>query len=185
MQQLILLAQFMKIGLFSIGGGLATLPFLYELARNTNYITSSQLTDMIAISQCTPGPIGINIATYIGQHNNGIIGGITTTLALVFPSFIIICIISKMLKKYEDSKFIKKLFSLLRPCAIGFMLSALFSIVLIAIFNSETISLNLFNTFNLKAFTLMIILLVCVFKFKHHPLFYLLISGIIGILINL
>ena len=93
MQYLTLMLEFFKIGLFSVGGGLATLPFLFDLAEKYNWFTASELTNMIAVSESTPGPIGVNMATYVGNTVGGVFGGITTTLSLVTPSLIVIYII--------------------------------------------------------------------------------------------
>ena len=94
--------EFFKIGLFSIGGGLATLPFLQDLADKTDWLTASELVDMIAISESTPGAIGINTATFVGYKAGGVIGGITTTLGIITPSIIIILLIAHFFKKVVD-----------------------------------------------------------------------------------
>ena len=99
-----LMIEFFKTGLFAIGGGLATLPFLYELSEKTGWFTTTDISNMIAISESTPGPIGINMSTYVGFHTAGLLGGIVTTLSLVLPSIIIIEIISKVLTKFKESK---------------------------------------------------------------------------------
>src|SRR5699024_7366077 len=98
---------FFKIGLFSIGGGLATLPFLQELANNYNWISSEELIDMIAISESTPGPIGINTATFVGYKAAGIFGGIVTTLGIVTPSIIIIIIIAHYFKRFNEKPLVQ------------------------------------------------------------------------------
>ena len=94
---LILFLEFFKIGLFSVGGGLATLPFLYELANKYPWLTTNNIADMIAVSESTPGPIGVNMATYAGFHASGLLGGIISTLGLVTPSIIVIIIIAGIL----------------------------------------------------------------------------------------
>ena len=99
---LILFLEFFKVGLFTIGGGLASLPFLYELAEKYTWITKPMIADMIAISQSTPGPIGINMATYVGFKSGGILGGIIATFAIVLPSFITIIIIANFLNKFKN-----------------------------------------------------------------------------------
>ena len=165
--------EFFKIGLFAIGGGLATIPFLYELSNQTNWISFSEISNMIAISESTPGPLGVNMATYTGFLTNGIIGGITATLGLVLPSLIIIIIISKFLNKFGQNKIIKKLFYGLRAGVIALILIAGFNILKATLF-VDNFSIKFFET------ALFILLLILLQKTKLHPIFFILISGIIG-----
>ena len=145
---LILFLEFFKVGLFTIGGGLASLPFLYELAEKYTWITKSMIADMIAISQSTPGPIGINMATYVGFKSGGILGGIIATFAIVLPSFIIIIIIANFLNKFKNSKLVDSAFKGLRPTVTGLIAVAWFEIIKISIINVN----NLFDiAINFKA----------------------------------
>ncbi len=96
--------EFFKTGLFAVGGGMATLPFLYDMAEKTEWFTSGQLADMIAVSESTPGPIGVNMATYVGFTTAGIGGAIIATIGLITPSIIIIIIISYFLKSFRENK---------------------------------------------------------------------------------
>ena len=107
--------EFFKAGLFAIGGGMATVPFLQEMGDATGWFTSAELADMIAISESTPGPIGVNMATYVGNVTAGIPGGIIATLGLVTPSVIIILIVATVLKKFRDNKYVNSAFYGLRP----------------------------------------------------------------------
>ena len=93
---LLLYLEFFKVGLFAVGGGLATLPFLYDLADKYAWLTNSMIGDMIAISESTPGPMGVNMATYVGFQNSGIIGCFISTLGLITPSIIVIIIVSNV-----------------------------------------------------------------------------------------
>ena len=104
MTYVILFFEFFKIGLFAVGGGLATLPFLYELAGKYTWFDEAMLGNMIAVSQSTPGPIGINMATYAGFNAAGILGGILATVGLVTPSVIIIIIVAHVLNKFKESQ---------------------------------------------------------------------------------
>ena len=115
--ELLLLAfyEFFKTGLFALGGGLATIPFLTEMMNKYHWFTADMLTDMIAVSESTPGAIGINMATYTGYHINGVLGGIVATLGLVAPSIIVICIVAQFLKKFKDSELVKSVFYGIRP----------------------------------------------------------------------
>ena len=119
MSLLILIFEFFKIGLFSIGGGLATLPFLYRLADKYPWFSAKQIPDMIAVSESTPGPLGINMATYTGFQHSGVIGSIAATFGLVLPSVIIIILISKVLEKFRSNKYVEYAFYGLRPAVLG------------------------------------------------------------------
>ena len=178
---LLLFYEFFKIGLFSVGGGLATIPFLYDLAsRHPEWYTAKDVADMIAISESTPGPIGVNMATYAGYQTSGILGGIIATLGLIAPAIIIIFIVAKILDAFKDNKYVKGAFYGLRPASIGLILAALYGVVKIALvnINSETVG----GFFNYKA----IILAVCLFllqKFfkKLHPIALIGIAAVVGI----
>lgn len=165
--------EFFKIGLFAIGGGLVTIPFLYSLSEKTAWFSQSQISDMIAISEATPGPLGVNMATYTGFLTNGIIGGITATLGLVTPSIIVIIIIANFLNKFGKNKTVKKIFYGLRAGVVALILIAGINILKEALFTSE-FSLKIFETL---IFSLLLILLQ---KTKLHPVVFIIISGIIG-----
>lgn len=102
--------EFFKAGLFAIGGGMATLPFLYDISDKTGWFTYGQLADMVAISESTPGPIGVNMATYVGFTTAGIPGSVIATLGLITPSIIIILIIAGFLKAFKDNNTSSTLF---------------------------------------------------------------------------
>ena len=173
--------EFFKIGLFSIGGGLATIPFLYDLAsRHPEWYTAKDVADMIAISESTPGPIGVNMATFAGYQTAGILGGIIATLGLVAPAIIIIYIVAKILSAFKDSKYVKGAFYGLRPASIGLILAALFGVVKIALINLDAKTVGGF--FNIKAIILAVCLFVLqkVFK-KLHPIALIGIAAVVGI----
>ena len=117
--------EFFKIGLFAVGGGMATIPFLYDLSDRTGWFTHTQLADMIAISESTPGPIGVNMATYVGYEMSGIPGSIFTTLGFVAPSIIIIIIVSLFLQRFRENRYVESAFYGLRPASSGLIASAL------------------------------------------------------------
>ena len=102
--------EFFKVGLFSVGGGLATLPFLYDISDTTGWFTHGQLADMLAISESTPGPIGINMATYVGFTTGGIPGAVIATVGIITPSIIVILLIAKFLQAFRDNKYVKGAF---------------------------------------------------------------------------
>lgn len=173
-----LFLEFFKIGLFAIGGGLATLPFLYELSTKTNWFLTSDISNMIAISESTPGPLGVNMATYAGFLTSGILGGIIATLGLVTPSVIIIVIVSKFLEKFSKNTLVKKIFYGLRAGVIALILLAGLDILKEVLFNAN-FSLKIFETI------LFLVFLIMLQKTKLHPIFLILISGIIGGVLSL
>ena len=198
-----LFIEFFIIGLCAFGGGLATIPFLEELSQTTGWFTLDQLADMIAISESTPGAIGINMSTYVGYivgqqiYNNlfmGFVGGVVGTLGLVSPSIIVILIISQFLKKFRDAKVVNWAFYGLRAASFGLICNAAFSIFKIAIINADafdTVSKENFwptfgealtNLFDYKCLILGAILGFLIFKFKKHPLIYIAGAAIIGII---
>ncbi|MBU5488860.1 chromate transporter [Clostridium sp. MSJ-8] len=178
--------EFFKTGLFSIGGGLATLPFLYDISNKTHWFTYNDLTNMLAISESTPGPIGINMSTYVGFTISGIIGSILATIAIITPSIIIVIIISKCLNIFKESKYVQSAFYGIRPASTALIFAALISICKISFFNfSKYITLtNIINILNVKGLILAIALFFLMKHTKKHPVFYILTSAIIGIIFN-
>jgi chromate transporter len=124
MTYLHLFFEFFKTGLLAIGGGLTTIPFLSDIAEKHDWYTQQELTFIIAISESTPGPLGINMATYAGFSTAGILGGIIATLSLVLPSVIIVLIISRFMEKFGKSRIIIGMFEFLRPAAAGLIFGA-------------------------------------------------------------
>ncbi len=173
----LLFIEFFKIGLFSIGGGLATLPFLYELASKYHWIDSSMISNMIAISESTPGPIGINMATYCGFKVSGILGGIIASLALVMPAFFIIIFIFKFLDKFNENFYINSIFYGIKPAVI-----ALIIIPCITLMKNSFLSNNYIN---IKSLIVFFILFILIKKFKKHPIFYIILGAILGLLLKL
>ena len=130
--------EFCKVGLFSVGGGLATIPFLTELGERTGWFTSGQLADMIAISESTPGPMGVNMATYVGYTSGGMPGGVVATLGLIFPSVVIILIISGFLQKFRHSRAVDGVFYGLRAASVALITAAMLQVARIALMFHET-----------------------------------------------
>lgn len=190
-----LFVRFFFVGLFSIGGGLATLPFLTDMGEVTGWFGPDDISNMVAISESTPGPIGVNMATYIGFQtgNNfgmayGLLGGIVATFGLVLPSLIIILIVSKMLMKFRDSKYVEYTFYGLRAASVGLIACALLSVAQIAFIGEGTV--NDFSAFisaiDYKCVILSAAVFICIKKFKKvHPIVLILISGLIGIIFKM
>ena len=179
--------EFFKTGLFSVGGGMATLPFLYKMAETRGWFTAEQLADMVAVSESTPGPIGINMATYVGYLTGGIPGSVIATLGLVTPSVIIILLIARVLEKFRSNKTVDAGFYGLRPCSVGLIAAAGLLVVKIALFRFDAFAETgkWIDALNIKAILLAAVLLVvtrCVKPLKKlHPVFFILASAVAGI----
>ena len=175
---------FFKIGLFSVGGGLATLPFLQQLVPRYGWITSEQLVSMIAISESTPGPIGVNTATFVGNNTAGIFGGIIATLSLVAPSIIIRLIIAHYFSKFSEKHIVKSAFYGIRPAVAGLIGAAGFEVAKITLFNVDTyFKMNkVLDFFDIKGIMLFIVMLYLINKYKKHPIIYIIGAAVVGIL---
>lgn len=190
-----LFLRFFFVGLFAIGGGLATVPFLQSMGETTGWFTPADIADMIAISESTPGPIGVNMATYVGYQTGevfgvagGIFGGIIATLGLITPSIIVILIVAKMLQKFKDSKYVEYAFYGLRAASIGLVASACLGVAKIAFWNTElmTESGSVFAAVNYKSIILSAVIFFCVTKFKKlHPIALIIFSAVVGILLKM
>ena len=170
--------EFFKIGLFSIGGGLATLPFLYRLAEtHPHWVTPEKIADMIAISESTPGPIGINMATYTGFQAAGPLGGLIATLGEVAPSIIIICIIGRFLRQFDKNQKVKDAFYGLRAVVIALIIYAGSKVFLVTLFATHL---------RYKEAALFALLFVLAMKFnKIHPLIWIVVAAMLGIVLQL
>ncbi len=177
--------EFFKTGLFAIGGGMATIPFLQEMSDKYHWFSQAELVDMIAISESTPGAIGVNMASFAGYQTAGILGSLVATIGLVCPSIIIIIIISKFLKAFQNNKYVGDLFYGIRPCSTALVTVAALELIKITMINTDYLfDLKLDKAFNYKSIILGSILLFLIVKFKKHPAFYLAISAVIGIIFN-
>ena len=182
--------EFFKTGLFAVGGGMATLPFLYSMSDATGWFTHAQLADMIAVSESTPGPIGVNMATYVGFSTAGVPGAVVATLGLITPSVIIILIIAKVLAAFRQNKTVDAAFYGLRPCSVGLIAAAGLLVVKISLFNAELYQQTgvLMNVFNWKAIILAAVLIVLTRYVKPlkklHPVFFILGSAAVGALFS-
>ena len=182
-----LFLEFCKIGLFSVGGGMATIPFLTDLGQRTGWFTSGQLADMIAISESTPGPLGVNMATYVGFTTAGIPGGIVATLGLVFPALIIITIIARFLQEFRQSRIVDSVFYGLRAASVALITSAMLQVARIALMNHQTAD-GTVQLFYWPAVLLAAAVFVCV-KYtplkKLHPILFIAASAVIGVVFSM
>ena len=163
-----LFLEFFHIGLFSFGGGYATLPFLYHIADVHHWYSTKQLSDMIALSSVTPGPVGVNVATFAGFTTAGIAGALIATFSVVLPSFIIVIIVSKLLDKFKTNKYVQSVVYTLKPAGCGLL---------------AAVGVDMFvNNINLFGMFLLGILFFASLTEKRDPIFYLAVSGVVGLL---
>ena len=171
--------EFFKTGLFAMGGGMATLPFLYDISDRTGWFTHQNLADMIAVSESTPGPIGVNMATYSGYLTAGIPGSLIATLGLITPSIIVILIVYAFLHAFKDNRYVNAMFYGLRPASTA-MITAAGLIVSRITFMPDGI--------NFRAVCLAVILLILThginFTKKLHPVIWIFISAVVGIIFS-
>ena len=179
--------EFFKIGLFSVGGGLATIPFLADLGERTGWFSSGDLANMIAISESTPGPLGVNMATYVGFASGGVPGGVVATLGLICPSVIIILIVAAFLKKFRQSKAVDGVFYGLRAASVALITSAMLQVAQIAFTRYDTTSPNSWD-FHWIAAILAVVIFVLI-KFtplkKLHPICFIALAAVVGIIFKM
>lgn len=190
MIELLLFCEFLKIGLFSVGGGMATLPFLYDLSDSTGWFTHAQLADMLAVSESTPGPVGINMATYVGYTVGGFGGALLATLGVILPGTVIVLIIASMLDKFRGNKYVDAAFYGLRPASTGLIAAAGVSVVSIALLNTSLYAAtgNLLDLISVKAVILAAVLWVLTNLVKPtkklHPVVFIAASAVAGIVFS-
>lgn len=190
--------EFCKTGLFAIGGGMATVPFLREIADKTGWFTAGQLADMIAVSESTPGPLGVNMATYVGYTVGssqlgspwmGIVGAVTATLGLIFPSIVIVLCISFFLKRFRTSTLVDAALYGLRPASVALISAAGVEIVLFAMLRVDSIYQIGAAQLSWKSVALAAGVyagtnLIPKLK-KLHPIWFILLSAIVGVLLKM
>ena len=177
--------EFFKIGMFSVGGGMATLPFLYDMSDRTGWFTYDMIADMLAVSESTPGPIGINMATYTGYVTAGIPGSVAATLGVITPGIIIVVLIVAVLDRFRKNKYVEAAFYGLRPASTGLIAAAGVLVAEIALFNVDADSIAGF--FDVKALILAAVLVVLTRWVKPtkklHPVVFIAASAVVGILL--
>ena len=174
--------EFFKTGLFAVGGGLATIPFLTEMGEKFGWFDLETLSTMIAVSESTPGPIGINMATYVGFTVHGVFGALVSTLSLVLPSLIVICIIANFFNEFKNNKIVKEVFNGIKPAVIAFIVSACSGLFISTFLNLDSGN-DLLSLFNIKSFILMAVLFAIEHKYKKiHPIVIILIAIAAGVI---
>ena len=180
--------EFAKVGLFAVGGGMATVPFMYDIADRTGWFTHELLADMIAVSESTPGPIGVNMATYVGYVTAGYPGSVAATLGLIAPEILVILLVARAMKAFRDHPLVDAGFYGLRPCSVGLIAAAGVLVFRIALLHTDLIGTgaDLAQIVNWKAVALAAVLVACtryVKKLKGlHPVVFILASAAVGML---
>ena len=182
---------FAKIGLFTFGGGYAMIALIEDICvEKKQWITPDEMMNVTVIAESTPGPIGVNMATYVGFHTAGILGGLVATLGLAAPSVIIILIIARVLKQFRENTYVDAAFYGLRPCSVGLIAAAGLLVVKIALFDFDAYALSgeIADLFKLKALILAAVLLVLTRAVKAtkklHPIFFILGSALVGVIFS-
>jgi chromate transporter len=185
-----LFTTFFRIGLFAVGGGLATLPFVFELADNaaaldgsSAWLTREMVGNMLAVAQSAPGAVGANLAFYTGLRYAGIPGGYATVLGLIAPSIIIIVIVARMFKAFKENTVVKRLFSGFRPAAAGLLSAAGFGAIALSIGNAA--APEWYGFIRWKEMLIFAVLFFLVFKFRKHPALYIIAAGVAGVILKL
>lgn len=175
--------EFFKTGLFAVGGGLATLPFLEDISQRTGWFTSAQLADMLAISESTPGPIGVNMATYVGFETAGILGALCATVGLVMPSVIIIVLVSKVLEKFRTNTYVEAAFYGLRPASVAMVASAGIGVAMTTLLNLTASGFAVLRWRELVLAAVILVLTNFVPKVKKfHPIVFIALAAAVGII---
>ncbi|MBQ7330614.1 MAG: chromate transporter [Oscillospiraceae bacterium] len=187
--------EFFKTGLFAVGGGMATIPFLYEISHKTGWFTPDQLANMIAVGESTPGPIGVNMATYVGflngMNHDGIwgalLGAVVATLGLVTPSVIVILIVAAILKSFRNNRHVENAFYGLRPASAGLIAAAGISVMLTNLVDASA-GWSI-GALNIKGIILAVILWVLTNRVKEtkkwHPIVFIGISALVGMVFQM
>lgn len=175
---------FLSIGAFTFGGGYAMLPLIQKAVLDNEWLTEEAIVNFIAVSESTPGPFAINIATYVGMETGGFLGAVCATLGVVTPSFIVILIVARVYKKFQESKVVKGLMTGLRPTVIGLIGAAVLTIGKTVFFPDG------FAIANIDLYTILTSIVICItgilliFKKKVHPIFLIVVSAVLGIAVG-
>lgn len=182
--------RFFLVGLFAVGGGLATLPFLADMAETTGWFTQADISNMVAISESTPGPLGINMATYVGFQTGsqfgivgGLVGAVIAPMGVITPSIIVILIVAKVLMKFRSSKYVEYVFYGLRAASLGLVAAAFLGVAELAFYSGEVFAEtgDIFAAVNYKSIILSVLIFILIKKFKKlHPVSVVLLSAVIG-----
>ncbi|MDO5141452.1 MAG: chromate transporter [Eubacteriales bacterium] len=179
--------EFFKTGLFAVGGGMATIPFLKDIAQRYPWFTPHELLDMLAVSESTPGPIGVNTATYAGFRAAGLPGAITATASLVLPSVIIVILVSRALDRFRDSSLVQDGFYGLRPASTGLILGAMLEVFAASLLHLDRWGglATLSAVIDLPALAFFLLMTLAIRKLPRlHPILFILIGAVCGVLLR-
>lgn len=185
---LLLFWTFFKIGLFTIGGGYAMIPMINDEVISRGWLTQEELVDFMGIAESTPGPFAINIATFVGMNEAGVLGAIFTTIGVVLPSFIIILIISKIITLFLENRFVKYALTGVRPVVVGLIAAVAIGLIITSILNVSSVT-NVINEFDVTKISISSIIIMVViftlsrFKKLNKPILLILISAVLGIVL--
>ena len=181
--------EFFKTGLFAVGGGLATLPFLYEVSDKTGWFTHGDLINMLAVAESTPGPIGVNVATYVGFTTAGVLGSIVATFGLALPSLTIILIIAGFLKAFRENKYVDSAFYGLRPASTAMIAASGLSVAVASLTNLSAWTGEVASVVNVLNWKGLILALAVYVGSNHvkltkdlHPIWFIAASAVVGVL---
>ena len=178
-----LFVNFFKIGLFAVGGGYATLPFLFEMADQSDWLTREMIGNMLAVAQSLPGPVGANLAAYTGFQYAWVPGGFVAALSLVVPAIIIIIVIARMLQAFKENEIVKSLFAGFRPAAAGLLSAAGLGAIALSLWNAA--APVWYGFLRWKEALIFVALFFLIFKFKKHPIVYIIAAGAVGVVFKL
>jgi len=186
MNLLALYLEFLKIGFFSIGGGLATLPFLYDMAARYDWLTPENIGNFLAIAQCTPGALGVNTCAQTGYLAAGIPGTIIAPLGLISPAIIVIVLVARVLAAFKENSAVQAASAGMRPAAAGLISAAGFGVIILSLYSMNTLNGGTwYEAFRWKEIIMFGVFFFLVWKFKKHPLFYIAAASVAGILLKL
>ena len=183
MRLLLIYLEFFKIGIFAVGGGLATLPFLFRMADNYEWLSREMIGNFLAIGQSSPGAIGVNIAAQTGFQYGGVLGGFLAALGLVSPAIVVITIAARMLQSFRDNKTAISVFSGLRPAAAGLLAAAGLGVFKLSLYNSD--AANWYEILRLRECVMCAVFFLLIYKLKSHPVIYIAAGAAAGILLRL
>jgi chromate transporter len=180
---LLLYAEFFKMGLFAVGGGLATLPFLFQMADQYEWLSREMVGNFLAIAQSSPGPVGVNMAAQTGFRYGGIAGGCIAALGLVSPAILIISVIARMLRSFKESKTAVSVFAGLRPAACGLLAAAGLGVWKLALYKPD--AAVWYELLRWKETLIFAALFLAIWKYKRHPAVYIAAGAILGIILGM
>ena len=181
-----LFLSFLKVGCFAFGGAYGAIPLIREVVLSHGWMDQQALTTMIAISESTPGPIAVNIATYAGYNTAGYLGGVCATMGLVFPAIVLMTIVAKFITAFRGNKYIDRAFYGLRPCVLALIMSALIGIAKVTLLYEGATLATLMTAINWRAvgiFSLVVVLQNVNKLKKLHPVVFLSLSAVLGIIL--